>query len=88
MYVIQTGTVEIFQTKNGLDVHLNYLREGDFFGEMAVFENEVRSASVRAVGDTRILTIDKINLLIKPLASGSLKNSLVSFIIIILNCYL
>jgi CRP/FNR family cyclic AMP-dependent transcriptional regulator len=63
MYVIQTGTVEIFQTKNGLDVHLSYLREGDFFGEMAVFENEVRSASVRVVGDTRILTIDKVNLL-------------------------
>jgi len=59
MYVIQSGTVEIFQTKNGVDVHLNYLKEGDFFGEMAIFEKESRSASVRAVDDTRILTIDK-----------------------------
>ena len=59
MYVIQSGTVEIFQTRNGVDVHLNYLKEGDFFGEMAIFEKERRSASVRAVNDTRILTIDK-----------------------------
>ena len=59
MYVIQSGTVEIFQTKNGVDVHLNYLKEGDFFGEMSIFEKERRSASVRAVGDIRILTIDK-----------------------------
>ena len=63
MYVIQDGTVEIFQTKNGNDIHLNFLKEGDFFGEMAIFEQEVRSASVRAIGDVRILTIDKKNFL-------------------------
>ena len=63
MYVIQRGTVEVFQTKGGKDVHLNYLNEGDFFGEMAIFEKELRSASVRAVGDVRILTIDKKNFL-------------------------
>ena len=39
------------------------LGKGDFFGEMALFEKEVRSATVRARGEVRVLTIDKKNLL-------------------------
>ena len=35
------------------------LKAGEFFGEMAIFENEVRSATVRAVGDARVLEVDK-----------------------------
>jgi len=63
MYVIQEGTVEVYQLRSGKEVHLAFLNEGDFFGEMAVFEQEVRSASVRAVEEARILTIDKKNFL-------------------------
>ncbi|MGB6122025.1 MAG: cyclic nucleotide-binding domain-containing protein, partial [Bacteroidota bacterium] len=37
--------------------------EGDFFGEMAVFEREKRMATVRAMGTVRVLTVDKKNLL-------------------------
>jgi CRP-like cAMP-binding protein len=39
------------------------LQAGDFFGEMAVFEKEVRSATVRANGEARVLRIDKKALL-------------------------
>ena len=63
MYVIQTGSVEIYQTRDDVDIHLNYLNEGDFFGEMAIFDKPIRSASVRAVKNTRVLTIDKKNFL-------------------------
>jgi len=63
MYVIQEGTVEVFQERLHKEVHLAYLTEGDFFGEMAIFEREKRSASVRAVEETRILTIDQKNFL-------------------------
>jgi CRP-like cAMP-binding protein len=35
------------------------LGKGDFFGEMAIFEREVRSATVRAHGKVRVLTVDK-----------------------------
>ena len=63
MYVIQKGTVEVYQTVNGKEVHLAKLKEGDFFGEMAIFEKEIRSASVRALGPARILTFDKKNFL-------------------------
>ena len=59
MYVIQSGNVEVFQKRGEKEVHLAVLGEPDFFGEMALFEKEVRSATIRAKGDARILTVDK-----------------------------
>ena len=59
MFVIQSGQVEIVQSTDYGEQHLASLRAGDFFGEMAVFEKEVRSATARAVGDARVLKIDK-----------------------------
>jgi len=58
MYVIQSGYVEVLRHEGGHDVRLAVLNEGDFFGEMALFEHETRSATVRALGDARILTVD------------------------------
>jgi CRP/FNR family cyclic AMP-dependent transcriptional regulator len=63
MYVIQAGKVAVVQTTEHGEQHLATLGTGDFFGEMAVFEKEVRSATVRALGDARILKIDKKTLL-------------------------
>jgi CRP-like cAMP-binding protein len=64
MYVVQSGRVEVVQeTNNGSMQHLAYLEAGSFFGEMSVFEKEVRSATVRAAGDARVLKIDKKTLL-------------------------
>lgn len=59
MYVIQAGQVEVLQKKGDQEVRLAVMDEGDFFGEMALFEREVRSATVRAMGEARVLTIDK-----------------------------
>ena len=63
MYVIQEGTVEIIRSKDGKEVLLAVRGEGEFFGEMALFSKELRSATVRSLGNSRILTIDKRNLL-------------------------
>jgi CRP-like cAMP-binding protein len=64
MYVVQSGKVEVVQQSlNGSEQHLAYLDAGDFFGEMAVFEKEVRSATVRAAGEARVLRVDKKTLL-------------------------
>ncbi len=63
MFEIQEGKVEVIGQKQGKDVRLAVLGKGDFFGEMAIFEREVRSATVRAVGKVRALTIDKRTLL-------------------------
>ena len=59
MYMIQSGTVEVVQEQEGRHVRLTTLGEGDIFGEMALFEQQPRSATVRAVGEARVLTIDK-----------------------------
>jgi CRP-like cAMP-binding protein len=63
MYVIQSGEVEVLQHTNGAEQCLAVLETGDFFGEMAVFEHEVRSATVRARGDARALKVDRKTLL-------------------------
>ena len=63
MYVIQSGKVVVVQVEADKEVHLAELGEGDFFGEMALFEREVRSTSMRAQGDVRVLAIDKKTLL-------------------------
>lgn len=59
MYEILDGRVEVFQEREGKEVRLAILGKGDFFGEMAIFEREVRSATVRANGPVRVLTVDK-----------------------------
>jgi CRP-like cAMP-binding protein len=63
MYVVQSGEVEVLQGPIGHERHLAVLAAGDFFGEMAVFEKEVRSATVRAHGEARTLKVDRKTLL-------------------------
>ena len=63
MYIIQSGEVEVIRDNNGKEVRLALRKEGDFFGEMALFSRELRSATIRALGDARILTVDRKNLL-------------------------
>ena len=59
MYVIQDGEVEVVRSHNGTTVQLAVLGQGDFFGELSLFGKDKRSATVRALSDVRILTVDK-----------------------------
>jgi CRP-like cAMP-binding protein len=59
MYEIQEGDVEVVMNEGDREIHLGTLRKGDFFGEMALFERTNRSASIRASGEARVITIDK-----------------------------
>ncbi|UCG26119.1 MAG: cyclic nucleotide-binding domain-containing protein [Chloroflexota bacterium] len=59
MYVIQDGEVEVVRTYNGSSVRLAVLGPGDIFGELSLFGNGARSATVRALGDVRIITVDR-----------------------------
>jgi CRP-like cAMP-binding protein len=63
MYVIQDGHVEVVTTLDGQEIVLAVRGVGEFFGEMAIFEKEVRSADVRASGRVRVLTIDRKNIM-------------------------
>lgn len=63
MFVVQAGSVEVVRTFDGVEQRIGMLHGGDFFGEMALFDKTVRSATVRAAGEARVLTIDKRTLL-------------------------
>lgn len=63
MFVIQSGKVEIVAHSGDKEIRLAVRGEGEFIGEMGLFEREVRSADVRALGPARILKIDKRNLM-------------------------
>lgn len=59
LYVIQQGKVDVISEKGENEIKLAELGEKEFFGEMALFEKDVRSATVKANGDTKVLTLDK-----------------------------
>jgi len=61
LFVIQEGKVEVFDENGGKEVKIAELSSGEFFGEMGLFEKDVRSCTVRALGNAKILTIDKKN---------------------------
>ena len=63
MYVIQDGQVEVVSDAGEREIQLAILSKNEFFGEMAIFEHEIRSATVRALGPARILTVDHQNFL-------------------------
>ncbi|HLE56869.1 MAG TPA: cyclic nucleotide-binding domain-containing protein [Rhodothermia bacterium] len=59
MYVIQEGEAEVIRTEDGKDTRVAVMGAGDLFGEMAIIRHEKRSATVRALTDLTVLTIDK-----------------------------
>ena len=61
LFVIQKGKVEVINEHNGDHIKLVELGESEFFGEMGLFEKDVRSCTVKALGAVRVLTIDKKN---------------------------
>ena len=63
MYIILKGSVGIFVTNTlGTLNQVATMKEGGFFGEMAIFDNLPRSASCIAMEDTICVAIDKSNL--------------------------
>ena len=63
LYVIQKGQVEVLLDKGGEEIRLRVAGKGEIIGETAVFEHVARTATVRALGEVRALTVDKRNFL-------------------------
>ncbi len=77
MYVIQEGLVEVvYETDQG-EVLLALCGKNEILGEMAIFGLDVRSATVRALGEARVLTIDKKNFMRRMYEDPSLAFHLV-----------
>ncbi|MFQ6098333.1 MAG: Crp/Fnr family transcriptional regulator [Armatimonadota bacterium] len=58
-FLIKQGEVKISIRRDGREVTLTHLRDGDFFGEMSILDGEPRSARATAVRTTIALIGDR-----------------------------
>jgi CRP-like cAMP-binding protein len=63
LFVIQEGELEVVREDAGKETLLRLSGKDELIGEMAIFDRVVRSATVRARGRARVLTLDKRNFL-------------------------
>lgn len=61
MFVIQEGSVKIVKVVNGNEIMLALLKKGDMFGEMALLDNSLRSASAIAYENCKLMVINRLN---------------------------
>ncbi len=59
-FIIESGTVKVTRlSEDGREAVLAFLREGDFFGELAILDGETRSANVITMSTCKIQTIGR-----------------------------
>jgi len=60
MYIVKKGEVEVFTTDaQGAPLPLSRLKEGDFFGEIALITARPRTASVKVLQPAELVRLDK-----------------------------
>jgi CRP-like cAMP-binding protein len=60
LFIIASGRVKVvLYGESGREVILSVLKEGDFFGEMSLLDNQPRSANVRAIESCRALVLSR-----------------------------
>lgn len=63
MYVVQSGRVELFLTRQDDErVELEIIDPGGLFGELSLLDNRSRSASARAIENSELLVVDRQDL--------------------------
>ncbi len=63
IYIVSSGEVEIFVVDTtGEKIVFETARRGDFFGELSLLDGDPRSASARAICDTRAIRVDRNDL--------------------------
>src|SRR3990167_9613144 len=64
LYLMLSGKIKVvLYGEEGREIVLSIMKEGDIFGEMALFDGEPRSANVEAVEDTECFIIQGSTLL-------------------------
>ncbi|MBN2460583.1 MAG: cyclic nucleotide-binding domain-containing protein [Candidatus Cloacimonetes bacterium] len=61
-YILKEGELKVFLEKNDEELELNRLHPLDFFGEIGLFLDHSRTATVKAVEDSVLLAISKRDL--------------------------
>ena len=60
LFIILNGKVKVFlNDEEGEEVILNYLKEGDYFGEVSLFDDGERSASIITLTDSYFAVLEK-----------------------------
>jgi len=60
MFIIVDGEVEVYKGNSGKELMvLGKMKKNEFLGEMAIFDEEPRSASIKSITDAHMLTISK-----------------------------
>jgi len=58
LYIIQSGTVLVYQETEGVETPIGELGQGESFGDMGVFLGSIRTESARSLGTVRVITAD------------------------------
>ncbi|NQV50755.1 MAG: Crp/Fnr family transcriptional regulator [Candidatus Marinimicrobia bacterium] len=59
-FVIESGSVKVTRlAEDGREAVLAFLRDGDFFGELAILDGETRSANIITLSECKIQTINR-----------------------------
>ncbi len=69
-FLIESGSIDISTRKNSKFYRIIILGEGDLFGEIALIDNEPRTATATALEETRLIRIDR-DLIDTELANGN-----------------
>ena len=57
LYIIKTGEVRVFEEESGYDIAI--LKPYHFFGEMALFDDRPRNASVETLTEVEVVILKK-----------------------------
>ncbi len=88
LYVIHSGKLKAYLAdEQGREIVLNIMKPGDYFGEMALIDNEARSASVMTLEDSQLTVVTREDFidcmaknpeLVTPLMLGLIKRLRIS----------
>jgi len=57
MYYLQSGSLAVFKVNDGAENQIGTIYSGELVGEMSFLDKEPRSASVKAISDSKLLII-------------------------------
>jgi CRP-like cAMP-binding protein len=60
MYIILEGKVNVHLSSEKEDIQVATMGKGDFFGEISLFTEQPRSATIQAIGDVKVVYFDNI----------------------------
>lgn len=61
MFFIKAGSVTVTSEKNDTKISITELKQGDFFGEMAMLSGKKRTATIRAKSDVEVLVLRRVD---------------------------